>query len=257
MVEAKISLPKGVRVFEGHALGAPNAAQTHEMIAGALLKRDDARQVFAAFQGRIVRFGAWNCTVPQAAKGWEHTPGPDPTWARSLVTVESKRRYLHAGRLDGQEPPLTLFPIELDGGLNIETALDQAHAELTLAHAQKAAAEEQAAQLKAAALQDAHARLDAAAQDLTATQTKAAADMAAAQTQADRDKAAARDRMSDADAQAERDRVQGKQDADQYKADKKKTAEDTETRAAADNRARVADANQRRADAQRKVDERR
>lgn len=257
VVEAKISLPKGVRVFEGHALGAPNAAQTHEMIEGALLQRDDARQVFAAFQGRIVRFGAWNCAAPQAAQGWEHTPGPDPTWARSLVTVESKRRYLHAGRLDGQEPPLTLFPIELDGGLNIETALDQAHAELTLAHAQKAAAEEQAAQLKAAALQDAHARLDAAAQDLTATQTKAAADMAAAQAQADRDKAAARDRMSDADAQAERDRVQGKQDADQYKADKKKTAEDTETRAAADNRARVADANQRRADAQRKLDERR
>jgi hypothetical protein len=255
VVEAKISLPDGVRVFEGHALGAPNPAQTHEMITGALLQRDDPRQVFAAFQGRIVRFGAWNCTAPQAAQGWEQTPGPDPTWARSLVTVESTRRYLHAGRLDGQEPPVTLFPIELDGGLNIETALDQAHAELTLAHAQKAAAEEQAAHLKAVALQDAHARLAAATQNLSAAQTQAAADVSAAQGQADRDKAAARDRMRDADAQAERDRVQGKQDADQHKADNEATARDMETRAAADKRNRIADANRRRSDAQDRLDD--
>lgn len=254
VVEAKISLPNGVRVFEGHALGAPNTAQTHETIAGALLKQDDPRQVFAAFHGRIVRFGAWNCTAPQAAQGWEHTPGPDPTWARSLVTVESKRRYLHAGRLDGQEPPVTLFPIDMDGGLNIETVLDQAHAELTLAHAQKAAAEEHAAQLKAAALQDAHAKLDTATQNLADTQAKAAADVAAAQAQADRDKADARTQKANADSTAERDRVQGAQKADQTRADGLKQAQAKETSAADDKRGRIADANRRYSDAQSRLD---
>ena len=255
VVEAKISLPDGVRVFEGHALGAPNAAQTHEMIEGALLQRDDARQVFAAFQGRIVRFGAWNCAAPPAAQGWEHTPGPDPTWARSLVTVESKRRYLHAGRLDGQEPPVTLFPIDMDGGLNIETVLDQAHAELTLAHAQKAAAEEQAVQLKAAALQDAHAKLEAATQNLADTQAKAAADVAAAQAQADREKADARTQKANADSTAERDRVQGAQKADQTRADGLKQAQAMETSAADDKRSRIAGANRRYSDAQSRLDE--
>lgn len=244
-------------VFESHRLGSPDPQQTLPRVAGAKLHNDDPLPDFQPYMGKIVRFVAWNRHVSKAVDGWSGLPGPDPTWARSLVTVESKRRYLHAGRLDGQEPPLTLFPIELDGGLNIETALDQAHAELTLAHAQKAAAEEQAAHLKAVALQDAHAKLEAATQTLGDTQAKAAADVAAAQAQADRDKAAARDRMSDADAQAERDRVQGKQDADQYKADNETTARDMETRAADDNRARIADANQRRAGAQRNLDERR
>ena len=255
VVEEQISLPAGVTVFESHSLGAPNSAQTHQEVAGALVNCDDPQRVFAGFHGRIARFAAWNCTVPQAANGWEHTPDPDPTWARSLVTVESTRRYLHAGRLDGKEPPVTLFPIEMDGGLNIETVLDQAHAELTLAHAQKAAVEEQAAHLKAVALQNAHAQLDAATQNLADAQAQSAADVSAAQAQANRDQADARSRKADADARAERDRVQGKQDADQARADGQQQAETMETRAADAKRNRIADANRRRSDAQSRLDD--
>ncbi|MBK7200704.1 LamG-like jellyroll fold domain-containing protein [Candidatus Amarolinea dominans] len=255
VVEEQISLPAGATVFESHSLGAPNSAQTHQEVAGALVNRDDPQRVFAGFHGRIARFAAWNCTVPQAANGWEHTPDPDPTWARSLVTVESTRRYLHAGRLDGKEPPVTLFPIEMDGGLNIETVLDQAHAELTLAHAQKAAVEEQAAHLKAVALQNAHAQLDAATQNLADAQAQSAADVSAAQAQANRDQADARSRKADADARAERDRVQGKQDADQARADGQQQAETMETRAADAKRNRIADANRRRSDAQSRLDD--
>lgn len=255
VVEEQISLPAGATVFESHSLGAPNSAQTHQEVAGALVNRDDPQRVFAGFHGRIARFAAWNCTVPQAANGWEHTPDPDPTWARSLVTVESTRRYLHAGRLDGKEPPVTLFPIEMDGGLNIETVLDQAHAELTLAHAQKAAVEEQAAHLKAVALQNAHAQLDAATQNLADAQAQSAAAVSAAQAQANRDQADARSRKADADARAERDRVQGKQDADQARADGQQQAETMETRAADAKRNRIADANRRRSDAQSRLDD--
>ncbi len=249
-------LPAEAIVFENHRLGAANTPQTHAEVKGALhTGADDVQTIFAGFQGRIIRCSAWNCTVPRAANGWEHTPSPDPTWARSLVTVESKRRYLHAGRLDGLEPPVTLFPIELDGGLSIETVLDQAHAELTLAHAQKAAAEDHAAHLKTAALQDAHAKLEAATQNLVDTQAKAAADIAAAQAQADHEKADARTKKASADATAERDRVQGKQDADQTKADGLKQAQDLETSAADDKRNRIADANRRRSDKQRQLDD--
>lgn len=241
-------------VFESHRLGSPDPQQTLPRVAGAKLHDDDPLPDFQPYMGKIVRFVAWNRHVSKAVDGWSGLPGPDPTWARSLVTVESKRRYLHAGRLDGQEPPVTLFPIDMDGGLNIETALDQAHAELTLAHAQKSAAEEHAAQLKAAALQDAHAKLEAATQNLADTQAKAAADVAAAQAQADRDKADARTQRANADATAERDRVQGAQQADQTRADGLKQAQAKETSAADDKRGRIADANRRYSDAQSRLD---
>ena len=242
--EMQINGPGGVKVFESHRLGAPNTDQTHAEVKGALLNdTDDAQTIFTGFTGKIIRFGAWNSYVPKAAEGWDQTPGPDPTWARSLVTVESKRRYLHAGRLDGLEPSVTLFPLDMDGGLSIETSLDQAHADLTHAHNQQAAAEAYAAQLKEAALQDAHDKAAAATKHLADTQTKATADTAAAQEKANTDKAAESKHKADADAQAERDRVTG---ADQAKATREKgkqKAETQESRAADDKKDKIGKAN--------------
>jgi len=244
--EMQINWPGGVKVFESHRLGAPNTAQTHAEVKGAIFDdTDDTKITFDGFLGRIIRFGAWNTCVPKAAEGWDHTPGPDRTWARSLVTVESKHRYLHAGRLDGLEPSVTLFPLDMDGGLSIETSLDQAHAELTHAHNQQAAAEAHAAQLKEAALQDAHAKADAATKNLASAQAKAAADTARAQEKANSDKAAERQRKADADARAERDRVTGADQAAAAREKGKQQAESQESRAADDKKNKIGGANSR------------
>ncbi|MBK6929670.1 MAG: cell envelope integrity protein TolA [Saprospirales bacterium] len=239
-------LPVEAKVFESHRLGAPNTAQTHAEVKDALFDdTDDAQTIFTGFTGKIIRFGAWNTCVPKAAEGWDHTPGPDRTWARSLVTVESKHRYLHAGRLDGLEPSVTLFPLDMDGGLAIETSLDQAHAALTHAHNQQAAAEAHAAHLKEAALQDAHAKADAASKNLADTQAKAAADTAAAQAKANKDKAAERQRKADADAKAERDRVTGADQANTTREKGKQQAESQESSATEDKKNKIGGANSR------------
>ncbi|MFN8440117.1 MAG: LamG-like jellyroll fold domain-containing protein [Caldilineaceae bacterium] len=248
VLEEVIDLPDETLVFEGHCLGMANTAQTHSEIACAVVVSSDAKRAFAGFVGRIIRFAAWNRAEPQAAVGWQQLPGPDPTWAHSLVTVTSERRYLHAGRLDGQEAPVTLFAIDLDGGLNLQSALDQAHAELTYAHAQMAAAEAHAAQLNVAAQQEAKAKLTAATQTLAAAQAQAAADLAAAQSQAERDKTDARRSMADADAKAVSTRATGTQQADQSRTEAQQTADALVADAGNKKRDTIARASRRLAD---------
>ena len=162
------------RVFQTHRLGAPGMVHASNQIRHFTL--DDPRDSavsFTAFRGTLSRIAAWNTALGRISDGWDHLPGPDLTWSRTLLTVDSRRRYLHAGRLDASEPPVALFPMDLDGGLTIQSSLGQQHAELTLAHARLAEAYRQAADLKEAALQAAQDKVDRATADLVTAQAKA------------------------------------------------------------------------------------
>jgi hypothetical protein len=214
------------RIFNSHRLGSPNTEQTHSEIPGArLYDHDDPLIQFTSFKGRLLRFEAWNSYFPSAAAGDEALPGSDPVWSRNLLMAESKRRYLHAGRLDGKEQPVVLFPIDMDGNLCIQTSLDQSHAELTRAHAQMAANEAYAASLKESALCDAHVRLETATQSLTEAYAKSKADIEAASLKATEDKARAFQQKADADSNAQRDLGTAHQQADDSIAKGNKEAE--------------------------------
>jgi len=243
VLEQSFIWPGGIQVFESHRLGAPSPEQEHAGIEGAQFGRsDDTRTAFAGFTGRLHQFSAWNGYVPHSEGDWSKRPPVDLSWARSLVTVDSRRRYLHAGRLDGQEPAVTLFPLDLDGGLTVETALDQQHAAVTLAHSRLAGAEAHAEQMKQNAVNQAQADLATAQDALTQTQARATADLDAAGVARDRQIEQARRQRADADATAQSTRQDGKQDERRIRQDAEDQATDHKTMAAAAANARVRDA---------------
>ena len=245
---AQIRLKAGPQVFTGHRIGAPNPQQAHTGVRGALIHDNDAILQYTGFVGWIQRFAVWNQLAPQAAEGIDQGPPTDPSWDRSLVTVTSRQRYLHAGRVDHSEPALPLFPIDLDGGLALETDLHSAHARLTAAHAQVQAAEVHASALREAALTAARAAAAEAERELAAAQAQAAADLAKANEQAKAQRAAEDQRREEARLRAEADRAAGAGRATETRNAGESQARNQEIRAAADKQARVADAQQRLSD---------
>ncbi len=235
----------GVRVFEGHRLGTPQPAQTHSDIEGATMYRSDPRQTFADFTGRLYRFTAWNNYLPDTDGNGEERPGSDPTWERGLVTVQSRRRYLQAGRLDLKEPPVTLFPLDMDAGLNIETTLELAHAELTHSHAEMVAAEAHAARLKRDALDQAKIKLAAAHNELTDKQKDADAKVAQARTERERKLDQARTSRAGADQTAQEKMKRSEEQAEANKKAGKQQADGIRQKAAADKQDKIKDANRR------------
>ena len=231
-------------VFEGHRLGAPCEFQDHHIVNHALVDWNaEDNQHFDGFTGKIIRFTAWNTYVPNAIHGVEGTPEADLSWDRSLVTVESRRRYMRAGRLDGQEPPVTLFPIEMDGGLSVESELQFEHAQHTYAQNQLSAAKQYEAHRKAEALHNAQAELAAAHRKYDDEHAKGQADIAAAQAKADLDIAAEEQRKADTDAKAARDQSEGKEQADGIKDNAQQQYNDQVNAASADKRNKVNNAN--------------
>ncbi len=244
----QIRLQAGPLVFTGHRIGAPNPQQAHTGVRGALIQDNDAIIKYTGFVGWIARFAVWNQLAPQAAEGIDHGPPADPSWDRSLVTVTSRQRYLHAGRVDRSEPALPLFPIDLDGGLALETDLHSAHARLTAAHAQVQAAEVHASALREAALTAARTAAADAERELAAAQAQAAADLAKANEQAKAQRAAEDQRREEARLRAEADRAAGAGRAAETRNAGASQARDQEIRAAADKQARVAEAQRRLSD---------
>lgn len=209
----------GARVFEIHRLGAPNDSQYHTLVPNGMAPNSiEEVDDFAGFTGKIIRFTAWNTFLPGAASGPAHLPTADPTWDRSLITIRSSRRYLHAGRLDGAEPPVTLFPIEMDGSLIVESRLDHNHAALTEAHNRMAAARHFEMQQKQTAYDKAHAQWEAAHENYLAVSAQAEADRAAASRAATAKEAQARQKRATADNKAEVDRAQAVLDEKAIKA---------------------------------------
>jgi len=236
-------------VFEGHRLGAPCEFQDHHIVQYALVDWNaEDNQHFDGFTGKIIRFSAWNTYVPIAIHGVEGTPGADLRWDRSLVTVESHRRYLRAGRLDGQEPPVTLFPIDLDGGLSVESELQFAHAQYTYAQNNLAAAKHFEAHQKTEALRKAQAELAVAQKNYDDAYAKSQVDIATAQAKANLDIAAENQRMAAADAKAARDQSEGKKQADDIKDNGQQQYDDQVNAASADKRNRVNNANSKLSD---------
>lgn len=243
-----------VRVWENHRLGAPNSAQKHQEVVNARLdKVADNPILFDGFTGYIIRFSAWNTFEPSAIKGWDNTLDYDPKWDRSLVTVESRRQYLHAGRLDGKEPPVTLFPLDMDGGLSIISNIDHSHSELNHAQVQLTAAKAHAAQLKESALKAAQAKIAEAEKHLAETKAKTDQELTEARRKTGEQKAKARQNKTNAINNARQKRARGKQQADNEKARGKREAENKEIRAADEKRNAITNASR---DLRKKQDER-
>jgi len=223
-------------LFERHALGVPGRAESHHTLDGATLEAPGGTaEAYSAFQGRIDRFQAWNMAVHDTERATEDVPV-----GFSRVSVVSRQHYLHAARLDGNEPPVALFPIDLDGGLSILSTLDSEQAQQSEAHAAAiAAANFIAAQRKAsqaavgAKLDAAHAALAQARQQADQSMSKAQADLDTARTQA-------RTIRADAVQSAATLRAQGKQTADQTRADATSKASDIKQRASQSKRDAVA-----------------
>lgn len=238
----QLAVKPTLKVFEGHRLGIPCAFQDHHIVGNAL---DDQNamdnQHFDGFTGKIIRFTAWNTYVPNAIYGLSGTPEESSSWDRSLITIESKRRYLRAGRLDGQEPPVTLFPIELDGPFVVESEMEWADAQHAYAHNQLAAAREYQAHQKMEGLKNAQSKLADTQLTYNAAQEKSRADISTAQEKADADISAESMRKANADLKAALTRSEGKKQVDSIKEDGTQKYNDKVTAASAEKNQRIAD----------------
>ena len=254
-------------VFEHHSLGVPIKDISHDIQPNALANPLPPMRELAKFKGNIRRLAAWNYVAP-ANEGpeksdpsnlatsslWESAQTSRPTWERTNVSFNSTLSYLHAGRLDGTERPLTLFPLQIDGGLTIESAIEESQAKLTMAHSEQQAARERAAKLKAAALAKAHAQLDAQATNLSSVKKTTTENLSQAQSDHDAKLASANNQRKRSDGNADKKRTQAQAQAKEIKANAKKQGDQQKADAARDKRERIAAANQRLSNKERERD---
>lgn len=214
--------PGGAQVFDGHMACGTAASTTEPALAAFQMTRGGATDVHRPFCGVLHRLVAWNRggsvgqTDPAAPNAeeknatnpaWPTAPPPNDAWSRSLVTVESKFNYLHAGSLAPGEPPIVLGQIEIDRELVVETQLSEAHARVTAAHAKLAAAKAHAARLKADALANANAKRSQAQAKLDQAHADSKSSIARAKADAARKKASAKRKRANADAAAASNRL--------------------------------------------------
>jgi len=241
-------------LYTANTVGAPPPPRGNVMLSGALLQNDEPADSVRPLSGRINRVLAWNTFVDadelqRLAQDGTATPkvGPDK-WDRSLIVDQTEHRFLHAGRIDGSDEPISLFPIELDGGLALVTNLSAGHLALAKAHAEKAAADKHAAELKAKALADARAREETAKQAHAQAASKAAVDITTASNDAAQKRANAEAERKRKEAEATKQLADAKGDAAQRMAKAESDKKDQVATATADKDRRTSAANQRLAD---------
>ncbi|MCB0548691.1 MAG: hypothetical protein KDD19_14015 [Phaeodactylibacter sp.] len=262
--KVQLSLAMEPKVWEHQSLGAPNPYQFDKRVDTAAVQAaknlfEEPEVSFQSFNGWVARFGAWNTFEPAAITDWDKAAPYDPSWDRSLVTIQSRYRYLQAGRLDGKETAVTLFPLDMDGGLNITTKLDSRRAAYNLAQVELAAAEAHAVKLKEAAFREARADLARAEADLAATQQQTDKDLAVARQKKIMAEEAARFDKIQAHANAELKKRQGVREANGERESGRRQAESQEVAAADDKKRRIGEKaherNQKRSERDKKRNE--